>query len=352
MLPEYFEARGVALTRLGEQALPLCFSTATEEHLATRRTAGLFDFSFMGCFDVSGREALWFLNFLQTRNLTVLRERRACYTLLCNEDGTVINDATVWRHSLQHFWLFTGRREDWYHVAAVASSFDVRLTNLSQQFAIMAVQGPRTPEIFKRAVPSSFPEAYFGFSRANIFGENGWVARLGYTGECGVELLVPVAAGAKVWEALLKMGNGIRECGLDAANSLRIEAGYILFTCELAKPATPYELGLGRLVALPRSPFLGSAVLQTARFKAPARTLVGLSFAGIAGDRGAANIPQADVTSQADSPIFGKRVGLGFVPYARRFPSSLVRTPTGPVAVVSRLPFYDPPRVIPRSCLA
>jgi aminomethyltransferase len=348
MLDEYFEARGIALARLGEQRVPLRFSSATEEHLATRRIAGLFDFSFMGCFEVTGREALRFLDFLQTRNLTSLREGRAYYTLLCNEDGAVINDATVWRHCLQQFWLFTGRREDWRHIAAVASGFAVTLTDLSGKFAIIAVQGPRSQRILKQRLDSPLPEAYFSFSRAIICGENAWVARLGYTGECGFELLVPSAAGAKVWKALLAADNGIRECGFEAADSLRIEAGYVLFTCELAKPATPYELGLGRLVALPRSPFLGSGALQTIRFRRPARTLAGLRFGAVNRKWHDGNLPCVEVTSQCDSPIFGKTLGLGFVTNAQRFPGSLVYTADGRVASVSRLPFYDPPRVVPR----
>lgn len=349
MLHEYFAGRGIALASLGEQRVPLRFSSATEEHLATRRTAGLFDFSFMACFEATGRETLQFLDFLQTRNLTSLGEGRAYYTLLCNEEGAVINDATVWRHGLQHLWLFTGRREDWCHVAAVASGFAVTLTDLSGKFAIMAVQGPQSHRILKHCLDSPLPEAYFSFSRAIICGENGWVARLGYTGECGFELLVPVAAGAKVWKALLGTDDRIRECGFEAADSLRIEAGYMLFTCELVKPATPYELGLGRLVAFRHPPFLGSDALQTFRFRRPARTLVGLRFADASRKRADGNLPRVEVTSQCDSPVFGKTLGLGFVAYAQRSPGSLVCTAHGRVATVSRLPFYDPPRAVPRS---
>jgi aminomethyltransferase len=352
MLREYFEARGIPLGDFAGQAVPLRFSNVAEEHLATRRAAGLFDFSFMGCFDVAGRDAFQFLNFLQTRNLASLREGRACYTLLCNKDGTVINDATVWRHSSQHFWVFTGRREDWYHIAAIASSFDVALTNLSGHFAAIAVQGPQAPHILERFLGQPLPKAYFSFSRATVFAKKAWVARLGYTGELGFELLVPAVAGAEVWSALLAVGDGIHQCGFDAANSLRIEAGYILFTCELAKPATPYELGLGRLVELPRSSFVGSAALEAARFRPPTRTLVGLRFASVIGKRDTGNMPGADVTSESDSPILRKRVGLGFAPYAQRFPGSVVRASAGQVAIVSRLPFYDPPRALSRSKLA
>jgi glycine cleavage system aminomethyltransferase T len=212
----------------------------------------------------------------------------------------------------------------------------------------MAVQGPQSHRILKQCLDSPLPEAYFSFSCAIICGENGWVARLGYTGECGFELLVPAAAGAKVWKALLGADNRIRECGFEAADSLRIEAGYVLFTCELVKPATPYELGLGRLVALRHPPFLGSAALQTIRFRRPARTLAGLRFGGPSRKRADGNLPRVEVTSQCDSPIFGKNLGLGFVTYAQRFPGSLVYTADGRVASVSRLPFYDPPRVVPR----
>jgi glycine cleavage system T protein (aminomethyltransferase) len=348
-LADYFRSRAVTLVPFCSETTPLHFSDSRIEHLATRRGAGLFDFSFMGCFEAQGPKALAFLNFLQTRNLASLATGRACYTLLCDETGSVINDATVWRLGADHYWLFTGRRDDWRHVSQVAEKYDVALADLSGLHAVIALQGPRSRAILQRCLSRSAPEPYFNFARRELCGSAVWVGRLGYTGEWGYELLVPSDAAVAVWERLLAegKGEGLIECGFEAANSLRIESGYILFAQELKTPVTPYELGMGRWVSLPRAPFIGSSALEAMRYRPPARALVGL----VLEERlsGAAHFSQAQITSQCHSPILGKTLALGFVQPKSGYPGSLVRAEDGRTARVARLPFYDPLRLRVRS---
>ncbi|TMH74175.1 MAG: aminomethyl transferase family protein [Betaproteobacteria bacterium] len=281
--------------RLSAAALPV---NPHEEHLATRRAAGLFDFSFMGLFEFSGAAAL---DRLQSRRLTDIEPGRAAYTLLLNDDGSVFNDATVWNMGADRWWLFTGRRP--------ASG------------AILAhLIGADTIQHLR----------YFHFVDIHKM----LVARLGYSGELGYELVLPAPREMALRKALLEAGDDrLRECSFAAADSLRIESGYVLFDREIDGRANPRELGLERLVSDPGRTFGLS------------RKLVGLEFT----DRPAhVEVPSAHVTSECDSPTLGKRIALSFAaPDAK--PGDGVKLDDGRVARVAKLPFYDPGKQLPRA---
>lgn len=346
---------------------PRAFSDPVEEHLATRRSAGLFDFSFMACFEITGREALAFLQHLQTRDLQGLAPGRIAYTLLCRGDGSVLNDATIWCYGRERYWLFTGRRADRAHVESAACSFDVMVKDESGHYGIIALQGPRSASVLRRCAGNLSPLPYYGFARARILGHEAWVARIGYSAEKGYELLVEAGAAPALWNELQKAGAplGLMQCGFAAADSLRIEAGYILFTRELAGPVTPYELGLGRLVSPYRGGYIGFSVLRRLRWRAPARRLVGLipclhceedsqALADLLGDKPwACAEPLASgtacLTSLCRSPLLGHPLALGYVGWEDRYPGSSVRLSRVCRARVARLPFYDPAKILPRS---
>jgi len=171
------------------------------------------------------------------------------------------------------------------------------------------------------------------------------IGRLGYSGELGYELIVPTDATGRLWRAFAADG---RECGFDAANSLRIESGYILFTNELSRPVNPFELGLERLVSFGGRAFTGSEALRALRWRELDRRLVG--FDGLArrdpSSRG--GVPRVEVTSRVRSPTFGGELGLGFAPMDAAAPGTLVSTSDTEVGRICRLPFYDPGRVLPR----
>ena len=217
---------------------------------------------------------------MQTRRLDALRPGRIAYTLLLREVGSVLNDATVWRLGKDRFWVFTGRRADSRFIAQFGTVFDVDIADRGQAQAVIAVQG----DISQRTIEQCFPRIelatlpYFGFARAMFGGAECWIARLGYSGETGYELVVADAAAASLWQALLDAGKsaGLVECGFDAIDSLRIEAGHILFTRELTSPMTPFELGFARLVDFDRRAFYGAPALRVHRRNEPLRRLVGL----------------------------------------------------------------------------
>ena len=304
--------------------MPQAFSDPREEHLATRGAAGLFDFSFMGLYEFSGRSSL---EHLQSRNLDHLEPGRLAYTLLLNDDGSVFNDATLWRLDGDRFWLFSGRRGDFERLDGAA-------LDRSGEHAILALQGPSSGAILARLLGAEAVRSlrYFHF----VEKESMVVARLGYSGELGYELMVPVRERARLWQALLVAGRdaGIRPCGFAAADSLRIESGYVLFDREIDGRANPRELGLERLVGAPRSGFTVS------------KRLTGLEIL----DRPAsAGLPLAHLTSECDSPTLRKRIALGFAEPGTQRPGTRLRLPDGRLARAARLPFYDPRRRRPRA---
>lgn len=347
----YFERRGIPLKELSAGvATPLRFGDPTEEHWATRQAAGLFDFSFMACFELTGPGALDYLHAVQTRDARALAPGSIAYTLLCREDGTVLNDATIWCHQPGKWWLFTGRRADRDHLAGIAPRFDVALTERSMQTAVLAVQGPRSLDVLRSGAADLGAIPYFRFVDATLFGCACHVARIGYSGETGYEVVAQRAGAPSLWESLEATGRalGLKECGFQATDSLRIEAGHILFANELALRVTPYELGLARLVAPHRTGYLGAPALRRLRYRAPPRKLVGLLPGSRYGDAPSADAT-AIVTSSCHSPVFERDLALGFVPWEQRHAGTRVRLDGTTFARVARLPFYDPPKVLPRS---
>jgi aminomethyltransferase len=285
--------------------------SALEEHLATRRNAGLFDFSFMGLYEFHGKREL---QALQTRDLDALVPGQIAYTLLLKPDGAVLIDATVWCLDTERYWLFTGKR-------GAYGGHD-----LSGAFAILALQGPASGRILARVAGR---EAVASLKYFHIFeSKDLMIGRIGFSGELGYELLVPVAEAAALRDRLLSL-DGLIECGWAAADSLRIESGYVLFDREVDGRANPRELGLERLV-----PNLVFTL---------ARRLVGLE---ILEERAGADAPAARVTSECFSPTLGRPIALGF---AKADPGSTVRLTDGRSARVARLPFYDPQRLRPRA---
>lgn len=285
--------------------------SSVEEHLATRRSAGLFDFSFMGLYEFQGRPPA------QTRDLNAVAAGQIAYTLLLKDDGAVLIDATVWRLETDRFWLFTARR----------GRYGGR--DRSGEFAILALQGPASGRILAKLIGTDAVRGlrYFHFLQDKRM----IVGRIGYSGELGYELLVPAADVPGLRHRLLHVGagEGLRECSWAAADSLRIESGHVLFDREVDGRANPRELGLDRLA-------------PGKNFKVT-RRLVGLE---ILDEPGRGDLPAATVTSECFSPTLGKAIALGFA--SESSPGSLVRLAEGRAARVATLPFYDPQRRRPR----
>ena len=341
-----FRAAAVPMHTLpGGADTPLRFDHPLSEHQATRHRCGLFDFSFMGGWEITGPEAAAHLTQWQTRDIGALAPGQIAYTLMCRDDGTVFNDATVWKFSDQHYWLFSGRKSDQQWVGPDLASVD-------ETHAMLALQGPNSARVLALLAGDEMVRqlGYFRFAAATLCGQACQIGRIGYSGELGYELMVPARAAPLIWQCLLDAGQpyGIRPCGFEAANLLRLESGYVLFSHELAQPRLPVELGLGRLVTSTSGDMRGHAALNTLpRHERRALVCVELSGPGIK-SAGSSSLA-LDLTSSAFSPLAGRHLGLGFASAKNSAPRTRLLCQDGRAAAVCRFPYFDAGRLRPRT---
>ena len=345
-LESFFDERAIPRIELAPSLhLRSAFVDPVTEHLATRRAAGLFDFSFMGCMEMKGPGSIALLEAIQPRSLVGLAVGRIRYTLLLRDNGTVLNDATVWRTGEQSWFLFVGRRADLSFVVDRAAAYDVSLDDRSDRLAVIALQGPRSRDVLSRCIEMIEPVPYYRFAEAEFERRRCLLANIGYSGEAGYEIVITADAAPDLWQAIRNAG--VQECGFVAADTLRIEAGHMLFLNELCVEVTPCELGLERLVELlPHR--------RRAYARDPERRLVGLMIdearpvrpetahpsGGARPANTRADASGALLTSTCFSPTLERRIALGYVPWESRYPGT--RVTAGSVrATVARLPFYD-----------
>jgi aminomethyltransferase len=367
-------ALGAALTSFAGWQMPLRYTSDIAEHNAVRTAAGLFDLSHMGEIAVSGPDAGAFLDYALVGNLSALRVLGARYTMICAEDGGVVDDLIVYRDTEDTFLVVANASNHATVLAELAErtgDFDARVEDRSPQTALIAVQGPRALEILRAtdglAEAGHDAEAlkYYAAIPMTFRGQPVFVARTGYTGEDGFEFFLDAALAPALWRAFLAAGApfGLVPAGLSARDSLRLEAGMPLYGNELDRTTTPNDAGLGRVVKLDKVddegnplPFVGRAALEGRAQSEPARILVGLEGLGRRAARHGYPVllPTTDralrvgtVTSGAPSPTLGHPVAMAYVTPEVSGPGTElvvdVRGRTEPVRVVP-LPFYRRPR--------
>lgn len=364
-------ALGASLTGFGGWLMPLRYTSDLAEHRAVREAAGLFDLSHMGEIHLEGAQSGAALDQALVGNASAIGVGRARYSMICAEDGSVLDDLIVYRLADEHF-LVVANAGNAPRVAAelVARSagFDTVVTDRSAETALVAVQGPQAEEIVASLtadgdVATVRGMKYYASAEATVAGIGVLLARTGYTGEDGFELFVPAGRAVELWRALLAAGEGrgLVPAGLSARDSLRLEAGMPLYGHELDETTTPYEAGLGRVVKLDKTgadgaplPFVGRDALAARAQSEPARVLVGLRGEGRRPARAGYDVVQRDldggvgavvghVTSGAPSPTLGYPVAMAYVtPEVSAEGTALavdVRGRAEPFVVV-RLPFY------------
>ena len=246
-----------------------------QEHLATRKRAGLFDVSHMGRFRVAGRGALPFLQRVLTNNAAALAVGKSHYSILANANGGAIDDAYLYRFTDGEFLLVVNaanRQKDWNHLQTALAEFaDVALEDQSEALAMISLQGPESLRILTPLIESgSLPEAKRNaLSSGAMFGQPVLIARTGYTGEpLGFELFVPAALAGRIWDALCE--GGAAPVGLGARDTLRLEAGLPLYGHEFGMDRDGREIpilavGAAKIAvsfAPEKGEFLGKAALQ------------------------------------------------------------------------------------------
>jgi aminomethyltransferase len=297
------------------------------EYNAIREQAALIDVSPLYKYEISGPDAARLVDRVMTRDVAKLAIDRVVYTPWCNEDGKVIDDGTVTRRGEnEFFWTAADPTYRWFLLNA--SGLDVRIADVSEEVAAVAVQGPRARAILEAATRQDWSEVrYFGHRRAEIGGVDVHVTRTGYTGDLGYEIWTPEEQAVEVWDALWEAGlpHGIRPAGIRALDVARLEAGLILIEVEYTSARhavspeqqySPFEIGLGGLVDLGKPAFVGRhALALEQRRGGPPRRLVGLDldWSGIEAMYARHGLPPGvSATVQRDPvPVYkdGKHVG-------------------------------------------
>ena len=258
---------GAKLVPFAGYEMPVQYPTGiTAEHNAVRQKCGLFDVSHMGEFEIRGPGAVDFVNYVTTNNVAALAVGQAHYSTILNERGTIEDDCLVYRfeNKLMMVVNASNKNKDLNHIQKYASDFDVEIEDISDDIALLALQGPRAKEIMARHTDTDLDAIkYYHFAEGRVAGFPSIISRTGYTGEDGFELYFDPANGAaeKIWKALTT-GNEVTPAGLGSRDSLRLEMGMALYGNDLDDTVTPLEANLAWLVKLAKGPFVGSEALQ------------------------------------------------------------------------------------------
>jgi aminomethyltransferase len=350
---------GARMVPFGGWDMPVEYSGLIAEHMAVRTAAGLFDVSHMGRFEVEGEGALAFLQRVMANDVAKLVDGQAQYSALPMSSGCPVDDVIVYRRAANRFLVVVNAanvEKDWQWLLAQSPS-RCGLHNLSDQFALLALQGPRAEAILQRLTALELaPIGFYHFAEGAVAGHTAIVARTGYTGEDGFEVFVAPEHAGDVWRRLLEAGgpDGLVPAGLGARDTLRLEAKMMLYGNDMDETTTLVEAGLGWIVSLDaaKGDFTGRAVLAEQKAKGAPRKLVGFEMVG----RGIARHGYpvfvdgescGPVTSGTFAPFLQKSIGLCYVPASRATAGTPLEVEIRGARVAVRIvptPFYKRPR--------
>lgn len=282
-LYERHVAAGARMVEFGGFDMPLQYTTIRDEHIAVRTRCGLFDLSHMGEVRFSGDGALDAVQNLVTNDVSRLEVLGALYAVMCNEDGGIVDDVVVYRDPGGYMVVINAacRAKDvaWMGARSGAAEF----MDLSDDLALLAVQGPEAVALVSSMTADDVSEVRpFHFKDTDIAGVHAGVSRTGYTGEDGFELYVDAPDAVRLWDALLEAGapKGLIPCGLGARDTLRLEAGLRLYGQDMDDRIDPYSCALAWTVKPQKGEFIGSAALAQLDPKHPPRRFAGITLEG------------------------------------------------------------------------
>jgi aminomethyltransferase len=326
----------------------------TVEHQAVRANAGLFDIDHMGQVEVTGPDALAFLQFVQVGDLSQMKAREARYSLLCYADGGIVDDIFVYYVDASRWWVVinaSNRKKDVAWLQAHAYGFDVHVKDISDATYMFALQGPKAQEILQRLTSANLADMPFHTCvESEVAGVPTLIGATGYTGEYGYELFFPIDQAVTLWRTLLAAGkdDGLVPCGLAARDSLRFEPCLPLYGHEIDQDVDPISARLGWAVSFDKADFIGRDALLKIKLEGPSDLLVGFEMVDKAVPRGGYEVAidgvtRGEVTTGMKSPTTGRFVGLAYVPADHAKLGSaidiLIRDQPKRAVVVKR-PFY------------
>ncbi|MER7044219.1 glycine cleavage system aminomethyltransferase GcvT [Streptomyces jumonjinensis] len=350
---------GATMTDFAGWDMPLRYGSERDEHHAVRTRAGLFDLSHMGEITVTGPGAAALLDYALVGNIGSVGTGRARYTMICREDGGILDDLIVYRLGETEYMVVANAGNAQIVLDAIterSAGFDAEVRDDRDAYALIAVQGPESPGILKSVTDADLDGLkYYAGLPGTVAGVPALIARTGYTGEDGFELFVAPEHAEALWQALTEAGRdaGLVPCGLSCRDTLRLEAGMPLYGHELTTALTPFDAGLGRVVKFDKAgDFVGREALAAAAERAesrPPRKLVGLIAQGRRVPRAGYPVVAGgevigEVTSGAPSPTLGKPLAIAYVDAAHSAPGTEgvgvdIRGAQEPYDVVA-LPFY------------
>lgn len=329
-LTSWHRAHGARLAEFAGYDMPIQYTGIVAEHQATRTAAGLFDISHMGRLRLDGPRADQLLDHLLTRRVTDMKTGQVRYSLVCNEEGGILDDILVScleSPNGQTYFLLVVNASNRDKIVRwlqphLADFPDVTMMDVTDQTAMIAIQGPKAMEVCKPLFPVPIDQmGYYKTRVAQQMGKATIVSRTGYTGEDGFELIVKAEDALRVWENLILAGRdiGILPVGLGARDTLRLEASMPLYGHELEESIDPYQAGLGFAVNLGDRRFIGSDALETLKSVKPDAVRVGLRLDGMRAARQGASIFDLDsrvigtVTSGSHSPTLNQPIAMGYI---------------------------------------
>lgn len=333
------------------------------EHKVVREGGvGVFDVSHMGEFDVTGPDALAFLQHITVNDVSTLAPGKAQYSALPLPNGCIIDDLIVYMLEPDHYMCVVNAsttEKDLAHFSEQAKKFNVTLRNDSDKTALLAIQGAKSIDTMQKLTDVKLLDIpYYNYAKGKIAGVDMIISRTGYTGELGIEIYFPAEqpTATKVWDAIFEAGKefGIEPIGLGARDTLRLEQGYCLYGNDIDETTTPLEAGLGWITKLNKAiPCLATDALKAQKEAGIKRKLVGfvIDEKGAIARHGHPIINDAgekigEVTSGNLSPMNGKAIGLGYVPteLSKEGTEILIEVRAGKRAkgVVTKPPFVPP----------
>ena len=316
---------GGRLIEFGGWEMPVQYTGIVDEHLAVRKAAGIFDISHMGEFEFRGQAAGEFLNYLLANDLNKIGDGQGQYSFFCKETGGVVDDLYVYRLAPDQFFMIVNASRIEADEAWVQDNLKkfpgVGFQNRSDEFGAIAVQGPKADGIIDEVIKSPIKLRELPKNHT-VWVNDMFIARTGYTGEPGFEVLAPAQKIAEIWERFLAIGkpHGLVPAGLGARDTLRTEMCYPLYGHELDEETTPVEAGLNFFVGWEKGSFIGKEKLLQQKEEGISKKLVAFRMTdrsapprphyGIFDD---ANNRIGEVTSGTQSPSLNAGIGLGYV---------------------------------------
>lgn len=362
-LTKIHETLGAKMTAFAGYNMPISYTNLKAEHHQVRNSVGVFDVSHMGEFIIRGKEALDLIQKVTTNDASKLKIGDAQYTCLPNAKGGIVDDCIVYRLTEEMcsdgekaFMMVVNAsniEKDWAWITQ-ANTFDTQLINISDQTALLAVQGPKALESMQPLTDADLGSLkFYTFTKGTFAGiDNVLISTTGYTGSGGLELYVRADKVVEVWNAVMEAGKhfGIKPIGLGARDTLRLEMGYCLYGNDIDDTTSPIEAGLGWITKTQKAEFISRETFVKQREEGVGRKLVGFEL------REERRVPRhgypildekgetiGQVTSGTLSPSLGYPVGMGYVQIEHQAPGTNIFVQAGRKnlsATVVRPPFY------------